>query len=117
MAAVYVNNLVINIGSSFSQTFTLEGADSNSAFDLSTYTAESKMRKWSGSSLYTEFGVDIPNPKTSGRITLSLDSSVTSSLKPGRYIYDVVINTPGTGTTIKNRVIEGSVIVREGATY
>lgn len=117
MAAVYVNNLVINIGSSFSQSFTLEGTDSNSAFNLTEYSVESKMRKWSGSSSATVFDVDISLPKTSGKIILSLDSEVTSTLKPGRYIYDVVISTTSGATTIKNRVIEGTVIVREGATY
>jgi hypothetical protein len=34
MAAVYVNNLVINAGSNFSQIFTLESSDTNSPLDL-----------------------------------------------------------------------------------
>lgn len=75
------------------------------------------MRKWSGSASAIEFDVDIPLPKTSGKITLSLDSDTTSSIKPGRYIYDVVISVTNNSTIIKNRVIEGTVIVREGATY
>lgn len=114
MSAVYVNNLVINVGSDFSQTFTLQGTDSNSAFDLTSYTAEAKMRKWSGSSSAIEFTIDIPLPKSSGKIVLILDSNTTSTIKPGRYIYDVVITSD---MGIKNRVIEGMVLVREGATY
>lgn len=114
MAAVYVNNLVINSGSDFTQVFTLQGSDTNSSFDLSNFTAESKMRKWSGSTSSVEFDIEIYEPKTLGKIELSLPSIQTSSIKPGRYIYDVVIID---NYGIRNRVIEGMVIVREGATY
>ena len=47
MAAVYVNNLVVNAGANFSQTFTLEGASTNSPLDLTGYTVAAQMRKWS----------------------------------------------------------------------
>jgi hypothetical protein len=117
MAAVYVSNLIINIGSDFSQSFTLEGTDSNSPFDLTNFTAESKMRKWSGSAAFTSFSVTIIQPASLGRIVLNLSSAVTSSLKPGRYIYDVVITDNNSNVATKNRVIEGMVIVRDGATY
>ena len=39
MASVYVNNLVVNSGTDFSQSFTLESSDSDSALDLTGYTA------------------------------------------------------------------------------
>lgn len=113
MAAVYVNNLVINVGSNFNQTFTLEGVN-NSALDLTNYTVSSKMRKWSGSSTYVEFTTSVPNPPTDGKIILSLTSNVTGSIKPGRYIYDIVISDQ---SGFKTRVVEGMVLVREGATY
>lgn len=113
MAAVYVNNLIINSGSDFSQSFTLEGNDSNSSFDLTNYTVSSQMRKWAGSSSYTAFTAEVIAPSSEGQLLLSLTSTQTKQLKPGRYIYDVVI-TDNYG--VKNRVIEGNVLVREGAT-
>jgi uncharacterized protein (UPF0333 family) len=113
MAAVYVNNLIINAGSDFSQSFTLEGNDSNSTFDLTNYTVSSQMRKWAGSSSYTEFATEIVQPPAEGQILLVLTAAQTTQIKSGRYIYDVVI-TDNYG--IKNRVIEGNVLVREGAT-
>jgi hypothetical protein len=112
MAAVYVNNLVINAGSNFSQTFTLESADTNSSLDLTGFTAESQMRKYAGSSTAINFTILIQSPATLGKITILLSSSETINLRPGRYVYDVLISTAFT----KIRVIEGMVLVRDGVT-
>ena len=49
MAAVYVSNLVINTGATFTQKFTLENVSSNSALELSGFGVKSEMRKHSGS--------------------------------------------------------------------
>lgn len=112
MAAVYVSNLVVNCGASFSQTFTLEEGATNSAYDLTGATAEAQLRKHAGSSTATDFTVSIVAPDTSGKLVLSLTSTQTSSLKPGRYVYDILV----TKDEVVNRVIEGMVLVREGVT-
>jgi hypothetical protein len=113
MAAVYVNNLIVNSGADFSQSFTLEGSDTNSSFDLTGYTVESQMRKWAGSSNATSFTATIESPPTIGQILLRLNSTQTTNLKAGRYVYDVVIIDE---YGIRNRVIEGMVLVTEGVT-
>jgi hypothetical protein len=112
MAAVYVSNIVVNSGADFNQTFDLEESDSNSSLDLSDYTVSAQMRKYAGSSTATTFTTLISSPASLGKITISLTSSQTESLKPGRYVYDVVITKSG----VKTRVIEGMVLVREGVT-
>jgi hypothetical protein len=112
MASVYVNNLVINSGSDFSQTFTLEDPSTNSAFDLSLYSVSSQLRKWAGSSTAVNFDAVI-EIAVAGKINISLTNTQTASLKPGRYVYDVVITDSGGQ---KNKVIEGMVLVREGVT-
>lgn len=113
MAAVYVNNLVVNAGTDFNQIFTLESTDNNSALDLTNYSAEAQIRKWSGSLTSVPFTVTILAPTNEGKISISLSSTETTNLKPGRYVYDVVI----TDTFLKKtRVIEGMVLVREGVT-
>lgn len=112
MASVYVNNLVINAGSDFSQSFTLEGSN-NSALNLTDYDVNAQIRKWAGSSTAVSFGSTIIAPKTLGKIVISLGSTETQNLKPGRYVYDILITDP---VGIKNRVIEGMVLVREGVT-
>ena len=49
-----------------------------------------------------------------GKIKISLTSTQTAAIsKPGRYVYDVLIDN---GSSVKTRVIEGSVLVREGVT-
>jgi len=113
MSAVYVSNLVINAGSTFTQTFTLEQSSVNSELDLTGYEVKSQLKKWSGSKNAIDFTVTIVEPFSTGRIILSLTSEQTKNIKPGRYIYDVLITDP---YSIKNRVIEGTVLVREGAT-
>ena len=114
MAAVYVSNLVINTGSTFSQTFNLESTETNSPLDLTNYTGASQMRKWAGASAKTDFTVTIPEPKTSGKIGIALTSGQTADLKAGRYVYNILITHTGNNTT--DSVVEGMVLVREGVT-
>ena len=112
MAAVYVSNLVVNAGSDFSQTFNLEEISTNSTLNLDGYTAFAQMRKWSGSSNAINFSTDIPT-SSAGTIVISLTGQQTENIKPGRYVYDIVILD---AYSVKNRIIEGMVIVREGVT-
>ena len=47
------------------------------------------------------------------RVTYSLSASASNVPKPGRYVYDIVITNAGGE---KTRVVEGSVLLREGVT-
>lgn len=114
MSAVYVSNLVINSGVDFAQTFTLEDSQSNSIYDLTGYTVSAQMRKYSGSSNAINFTSSITYPATLGKILITLSSAQTTDIKPGRYVYDVVVQH--NGNSKKTRVIEGMVLVREGVT-
>ena len=95
------------------QTFVLEAAATNSTLDLTNYTVSAQMRKWSGSSTAITFTIEKSYPETSGTIVLSLTSTQTLSIKPGRYVYDVVITGQD---SVKTRVLEGMVLAREGVT-
>lgn len=48
-----------------------------------------------------------------GEITLSMTSSNTSNLTPGKYVFDLMVTAP---TTMKTRVVEGVVVVSPGVT-
>jgi hypothetical protein len=112
MAAVYVSNLVVNTGTTFTQTFSLENSDSSSILNLSGYSISAQMRKHAGSSTYISFNASVVNPNA-GTVKVGLGTTTTASLKPGRYVYDVLI-TDNVGAI--TRVVEGSVLVREGVT-
>tara|TARA_Y100001938_G_scaffold108939_1_gene148875 strand:- start:5193 stop:5534 length:342 start_codon:yes stop_codon:yes gene_type:complete len=112
MAAVYVSNLVINAGATFSQQFDLAQSDDSSPLDLTGYTIAAQIRKHAGSSnsvAFTATAMDAVN----GLVLISLTPVQTASLKTGRHVYDIVI-TDSAGD--KTRVVEGSVLVREGVT-
>jgi len=110
--SVYVANITIPIGADFEQTFTLEDSASNSVMNLSGYTGSSAMKKHPASlTTAATFQVSFPNPQN-GQITISLGSSITSSLKFGRYCYDILLNDGSK----KTRVIEGSALVTGGIT-
>ena len=109
--AAYVSNLVIEVGADFNQTFNLEDLG-NAPLNLTGYTGASKMKKHH-SSLTTAatFTVSFPN-RTQGILKLALAASATALLKPGRYVYDVLLNDGAERT----RVIEGSALVTAGIT-
>ena len=110
--AVYVSNIVINSGTTFSETFTLESAETNAAFDLTGYSGAAQMRKHAGSSGVTTFTASITDADA-GTIRVGLSSVTTANLKAGRYVYDVLLTDASNEVT---RVVEGSVLVRQGVT-
>ena len=110
--AVYVSNLTVNTGTTFCQIFTLESASTNSATDLTGFTASAQMRKHPGASSATDFTTSIINA-TGGKVRVGLTTSETASLKPGRFMYDILIKDTSGEVT---RVVEGAVLVREGVT-
>jgi hypothetical protein len=82
-------------------------------FDLTEFTARGKIKKSYHSQYSIDFDASIPNP-TSGNIEISLDSSETAAMKPGRYVFDVEIVETSTGKV--TRVQEGQLEVTPGVT-
>jgi hypothetical protein len=108
---VYVSNIIIDAGSDFSQTFNLENI-SNSPLNLTGYTGSCLMKKHPASLRTTaSFAVSFPD-RMAGQVKLSLGSTITSTLKPGRYCYDILLDDGST----KSRIVEGSAIVTAGIT-
>ena len=112
MSAIYATNLVINTGTSFSQTFNLSSSENNVPFNLSGWEPTAQIRKWPGASSATTFDCTVGTPATAGVIILTLTVTQTAALKAGRHVYDIIL----TQGEQKQRVVEGSVLVREGVT-
>lgn len=96
-------NLIIPQGATYETQISLSDAD-GAVFDLTNYTGRSYVKKHFTSLTYHEFTVNLSN---SGILTLSMTAEQTSNIEPGRYRYDVEIQT---GNTVL-RVIEGEVRV------
>ena len=87
--AAYVSNIVIDVGTDFTQTFYLENI-ANTPVNLTVHTATSKMKKHSSSSSTSAvFIVSFPNP-TNGKFTLDLSENTTVKIYSviGSLIYE-----------------------------
>lgn len=109
--AAYVSNIVIEAGADFNQQFNLEDIG-NAPLNLTGYTGASRMKKHHSSlSTAATFTVTFPN-RVQGVMQIALTASTTAVLKPGRYVYDVLLSDGSE----KTRVIEGSALVTAGIT-
>jgi hypothetical protein len=107
--SVYVSNLVIDKGSDFSQNFTLSETGGNLK-NLVGYSGTSHLRKTPTSSTYSQFILEFVD-RQQGIVNLSMPSNITSSLKSGRHVYDILLIGPNNTRSI---VLEGMVTVRPG---
>ena len=113
MAVTYVSNLVLYTGTDFSQTFVLEDSQTNSVKDLTGFNACAQMKRYESSLKTAEFTIGFSNDRTQGRLTISMISTETINLKPGKYFYDILLNSPAGTTT---RAVEGTVLVKKSVT-
>ena len=83
-----INNIVIDQGTTFTLSVTLTN-DDGTPKDLTTYEVNSQIRKSYYTNTFTAFTTNKVN--LTGEITISLSAAETSSLKAGRYVYDIEI--------------------------
>lgn len=105
------SEITIEQGATFSTTVNVADAYDN-AINLSGYTASSMMRKSYYSNTAYVFNAAVTGT-ANGEITLSMSSANTSTLSPGRYVYDLIIDD-GAGTI--TRVVEGIATVLPAVT-
>ena len=103
-------NIVIDQGTDFSALIDVETA-SGAVFNLQGYTVAAQMRKNYAATTATNFTCS--HNGVLGQISISLDSTVTGLLGPGRYLYDIEI-TSGGGSKV--RVVQGTATVTAGIT-
>ena len=104
--SVYVNNITINTGEYFSRDFYLDNLD-GSPLNLTGYSGSSQIRKHQESLNPTATFLLSFVDRSNGRIRLSLSAAATATLKPGRYVYDILF-TDASGK--KSIVIEGNIL-------
>lgn len=106
--AVPVVNLVVEEGTDFQRTYSLKRSDGQ-PLDLSIYSFDAKMRKWTNSAGSISFGTTYNADPTKGQLTISLDNAQTGIITAGRYNYDIVIENINNNK--KTKVITGQVKV------
>lgn len=108
--AVY-EDLEIEQGSSF--TYIVSVKDPNgAAYGLNSHTFAAQMKKtYTSASVTASFTAAAT--AVAGEIKISLTDEQTATIKAGRYVYDVLIETPANE---KYRVIEGMITVTPGVT-
>ena len=111
--AVFSTNLVIYKYSDFEQTFMLEDSSTNSAKDLTGFTATCRMQRTLNLGSLTAFTVSFTN-RTQGKIRITLTDAQTAEIADGKYFYELVLTDP---SGIVERVIEGVVIVKHPVTW
>jgi|TARA_R100000005_G_C4954291_1_gene173475 hypothetical protein len=107
--SIYVRNLTIDAHSDFSEPlelFQTGGTRTN----LTGMSGAAQMRKHPDSSTAYDFTVGITSA-VDGKLELSMTDTLTASIKPGRYLYDLML-TRANGSKVV--VVEGSVNVRAG---
>ena len=109
--AVPVVNIVIEQGADYSSSFTITNPD-GSPYTIFNNSADATLKKHSESETSYTFTSEID--PDDGQILLSMSNTLTSTIPPGRYFYDIVITNINDG--YKSRVIEGMAMVTPGIT-
>ena len=103
MAAI--TNFYIDTGSTFGAVITVKGSD-GLPLNLTGFTVTSYIRKSYASRTHIDFHATVYSV-VGGQIRVSLTDEDTNDIKPGRYMYDIEIESP-IGERL--RVSEGIII-------
>jgi hypothetical protein len=112
MSAKY--NLVCNQGATFNLQFTVKTGDT--AWNLTGYTATMTVKPFPNSTTTTVSATN-SNGKivlggSAGTVAITLSATETGALTPGKYDYDLVLNSG----SVVTRLLEGKFIVTAGVT-
>lgn len=103
-------NLIVDQGTNFVYNIYLIDS-AGDPFPLTDYTANAQIRRSYTSSSFATMNVAIV--EQSGLITLTMNSSTTSTLTNNRYVYDLELKS---SSDIVSRIVEGYVTVNLGVT-
>lgn len=101
-------DIFIDQGSPFEMEIYLYDDEGN--LDIEKYTSAAKMKKHYTSNTSISFDTNV----SEGILTISMKSTVSANLVPGRYVYDAEIYL--TTSDFAKRVVEGVVTVTPGVT-
>jgi len=107
MSAKY--NLVCEQGATFTFNFTIKTSDT--AWNLTGYTATMTVRPFIGSTTTTVSATNgngkIVLGGSAGTVAVTLSAATTTAIAPGQYVYDLVLNSG----SVVTRLLEGKFVV------
>lgn len=105
--------LYMDQGADFYNTVNLTDDLTNAYINVYGYSVSSQMRRsYYSANATADLNCTISD-YANGQIILSLESANTSSIKPGRYVFDLLTTDPFGAT---NRLLEGIITVTPGVT-
>lgn len=99
------SNIIIDQGVDYEVTINMRDANTT-PINLTGYTGKAQLRKYFTSSTSVDFEVLIA--PDAGTVTLAMNSATTSTISPGRYVYDCVLYS---NDNVVSRVLEGIVTI------
>ena len=108
--AIY-EDIEIEQGASFRYNVSIE-TPAGGSYDLTNHTLAAQMKKTYGSATITAT-FSTTTTLVPGEIVMTLSDEQTSIIKAGRYVFDIVMETPSND---KYRVVEGQITVSPGVT-
>jgi hypothetical protein len=107
-------NLVCEQATTFNFQFQIK--NDSTPWNLTGYTGTMTVRPFTGSTTTTLVASTANTRMTfealNGRIIVTVNSTLTGAITPGRYVYDLVLNSGATVT----RILEGKFIVTAAVT-
>ena len=102
--------LDIDQGSDFTAIMELENND-GTPMDLRGYSVYSQFRKSYGSTNAYTFNTSVVDA-LAGKISLTLTGTASSSIRPGRYLYDVeIVSDPAVDVAAGNTTVDDAVLL------
>ena len=112
MSAKY--NLVCEQATTFNFQFQIKTG--NTPWDLTGYTATMTVRPFAGSTVETLVATTangrITLDEPQGEVTVNVSNTVTEDIEPGRYVYDLVLDSG----SVVTRILEGRFVVTAAVT-
>jgi hypothetical protein len=101
-----ISNIYIDAGSTYSAIVNIRNGD-GTPINLTNFTIAAQIRKSYGSLNAYNFTCSVFDA-ASGKVRMILPAATSSTIKPGRYLYDIEVTSP---IGEKLRVIEGIVLI------
>lgn len=107
MSAVVAENITIDKGTTFEETFYFTN-DDGSILNLANNTVTARLRKHPLAETYYTFTCNVTTGQ--GAITLIMTPAITATLPSGRCVYDIIVTD---NQNKKKKLVEGNALVKE----